>query len=97
MTLVEPVPKPVFKRKPSVVDFPDSVKLEIDIRSKGLCEGKDCQNRKGDTRGLVYAHRFRNGHKGKGMGGSRRIPTAEDGWKACWPCHLAEDHGLREA
>jgi hypothetical protein len=94
MNLPRGVPKPVFKRTHSCIRIPESVKLEVRIRSGNKCEGRHCANRNGDYRGLVYAHRFRVGPRNKGMGGTRRIPTAADIWRACWPCHLKEDHHL---
>ena len=63
-------------------------------RERGFCEGKDCPNRRGDHRGLTWAHRYVTGQKNKGMGGTRRVPTANDCWRGCFICHNREDHHL---
>ena len=105
-----PVPKPQWKHKSSCTQVPLVVQKEVIRRSlqrfpkswitledeeKGLCEHPGCRQPRGDHRGLVFAHRFNNGQKGKGMGGTHRIPTAQDTWRACWPHHLLADHGAR--
>lgn len=97
MPLVQPIPKPAFKRKRMVTRFPPEVEAEIRERAGGLCEGKDCPNRRGDFRGLELAHRFKEWPPNKGMGGTKRVPTAEEGWLACARCHNLEDHHRREA
>lgn len=96
MTLVEPIPKPTYKKKRMVVDIPDSVKEEVRIRSHDMCEAPNCPNPKGDGRGLVFAHRFLNGQKTKGMGGTKRIPTAEEVHRYCYPHHLELDHHIKK-
>ena len=108
MTLVKPVPKPVFKRNRSCTEVPLAVKQEVISRSlqrfprswitlqdeeRGLCEAANCPNPRGEWRGLHFAHRFNTGQKNKGMGGAHRIPTADDIWRACAYCHTVEDHG----
>ncbi len=97
MSLVQPVPKPTWKRRHAVTSFPVEVAHTIYKRAGGLCEGKDCPNRRGDWRGLALAHRFREGMRNKGMGGSHRVPMVDDGWLACYHCHNLEDHHQTEA
>ena len=48
MNLSRGVPKPVFKRTHSRIRIPESVKLEVRIRSGNKCEGRRCANRNGD-------------------------------------------------
>ena len=95
--MFRPVPKPVFKKRVKGGEFSDAVKAEIDQRSGGLCEGKDCPDRTGGGWPLAYAHRYHEGKPNRGMGGTRREPTADDGWKACVICHGKEDHHLRQS
>ena len=91
-----PVPKPVFPKKHMVTDIPEHVKEEVNERSHNQCEAPECPDRKGDVRGLVYAHNFEYGARNKGMGGTRRVPTANDIKRYCWPCHLKLDHHIRK-
>jgi hypothetical protein len=96
MQFVEPVPKPNYPKKKMERGIPQYVMDEVDRRSGNLCEAPDCPNRQGDYRGMTYAHRFQEGPKNKGMGGTRRVPTAKDIWRACFPCHNRLDHHIRK-
>ena len=96
MQFVNPVPKPHFPKHVKGGEFSDEVKMEIWTRAKGLCEGKNCPNREGDFRGLHFCHRYRKGSPNRGMGGTKRAPTAEDGWLGCDICHDIEDHHSRD-
>ncbi len=93
-----PVPKPTFKRRRHPSGYiPPAVKSAVLQRSKGICEGEDCPDRRGDFRGLEFCHRYSAGHKTKGMGGTRRVCTVDDVWLGCAYCHNTIDHKLKEA
>lgn len=86
--MINPVPKPPKKKKHKSGEIPDSVKQEVLERSNGLCE---ICGKKGDFRGLSWSHDIN-----RGMGGTRRIYTANEVSLLCYPCHSNERHHLRE-
>jgi len=53
----------------------------------GRCE--DCGT-KGDWRGMSYAEPI------KGLGGSTRSFSVDEVKRKCYPCHVKNDHHLRE-
>ena len=67
--------------------IPKAVRDAVWARAEGKCE--ECGGF-GDFRGLVPHHR-----KPKGMGGSKRVETAEDLELLCGKCHSREHH-IRE-
>lgn len=53
----------------------------------GKCE--DC-GQEYDWRGVCFAEKI------KGMGGTTKVMTADDVKRKCYPCHMQNDHHLKE-
>jgi len=82
-----------IKRKPKRhVNLTPEVIAEVNQRADetagyGKCER--CGNYP-DFRGTCMAE------KKKGMGGTTYVMTAKDVQRCCYPCHVINDHGIKE-
>lgn len=90
------IPKPPRPRKRLPSGYiPPAVRQQVLDRAQGRCEGPECPDPTGGWLGLQFCHRFATGAPFKGMGGTRRICTADDVWLGCNYCHNTRDHKHR--